>query len=348
MQVWDAGTEARGAWEAFVLREKTGSFLQSWEWGAFQEAAGFRVRRHVVSDDAAAGSIHGVCLCVERPLPLGQRYLYAPWGPVVSGGDVARARELFQLFRQAVIHDEHRLPVYVRIEPRLADDSPHEAALEETGFILLRRGVQPQDTLLLDLTMSEDDLLKQMQPKTRYNIRLASRHGVSVEERTTVQGVATFLALAHEVQKRGHFRYHPDAYYETMFRTLARSGMFHLLVAVHKGLTLAAALLIRYGTTVTYAHGASSGKRPHVMASYLLHWEAIKWAQRQGAETYDFFGVAPPAGGGVAHHPWTGVSRFKRGFGGREAHYLGIADAVLDPLRYRLYMLGRGFRGLLH
>jgi lipid II:glycine glycyltransferase (peptidoglycan interpeptide bridge formation enzyme) len=347
VHVTDADDARREEWDAFVARVPTGSFLQSWQWGVFQEAAGFPVRRLMATEGNAHSDIRGTCLLIERPLPLGQRFFYAPWGPVFSKQalESADATNILHLLRQGMGGNASVPPVFLRIEPRLAPDAATHAVIEGAGFTPLRRGVQPTTTLVIDLTKSEDELLREMHPKTRYNIRLAMRHGVTVDDRTTADGLHLFLALAREVERRGTFRYHPDAYYEAMLRTLNHGDMFRVLVASHKGLPLAAALFITFGGTVTYAHGASSAKRPHVMASTLLYWDAIRRAKSCGVGRYDFFGIAPSRN---PQHPWAGMTRFKRGFGGKEERTLGIADAVLDPVRYRFYTIARGLRGFLH
>jgi lipid II:glycine glycyltransferase (peptidoglycan interpeptide bridge formation enzyme) len=68
-------------------------------------------------------------------------------------------------------------------------------------------------------------------------------------------------------------------------------------------------------------------------------------SKAEGATTYDFFGVAATE---HPKHPWAGITRFKRGFGGRAERYIGSADAVFDPVRYRLLTIARGMRHLIH
>jgi lipid II:glycine glycyltransferase (peptidoglycan interpeptide bridge formation enzyme) len=352
LTVTSADANRRAVWDAFVAASPTGSFLQSWRWGEFQEAAGFSVRRVLIGEHPETP--HAACLLIERPLPFGERSVYAPWGPVLAGGS-HRWEETLRTLRTWAA--EHLHPVYIRVEPKIPPTDHHRAALEDAGFVLLDRAVQPMNTRILDVRHSEDDLLRQMHSKTRYNIRVAIRHGVRVEDRSSPEGIRTFLALAREVEGRGQFRYHPASYYETMLRVLTAGDMFHLLVAVHNGVPLAAAIFTTFGGTFTYAHGASTSRKAHVMASHLLHWEAIRRARACGAKYYDFFGIAPARittrslGGGPAgdaRHPWAGITRFKKGFGGTEEHYLGIADTVLDPVKYRVYTVARGLRSLLH
>lgn len=349
LTVIDADASRHETWDRLVAASSSGSFLQSWQWGAFQEVAGFPIRRLLFIDTLFPETIRAVCLLVAHPLPLGASSLYAPWGPVIAEHSEeqhqtsARLREVLTAL-QGVVKNVPEPPVYLRVEPKLRAHPAISAALADTGFSFLGRGVQPQQTLVINLLQNEDDLLRGMHQKTRYNIRIAVRHGVTVEEHTNQQGLTIFLQLAVDVEKRGRFRYHPQSYYEAMVRTLDR-GMLRIFVATHHGVPLAAGIFLRFGTTLTYAHGASSLGRSHVMAPTLLHWEAMLRAKASGATLYDFFGIASSRS---SQHSWEGITRFKRGFGGLEETYLGIADTIVDPVRYRLYTIARGMRDLIH
>lgn len=345
MRVLEATVEDSAPWDAFVRSSPTGSFLQSWAWGEFQRAAGFTVTRLAVSGpgDTSAGvsaPLRAVCLLVCRPLPFNRSFLYAPWGPALASADLsADGGAALRAIAAAV---RERLPstgVFARIEPRFPPTPEAHALLREAGFTAPGRSIQPRDTLIINLLPSEDELLRRMHPKTRYNLRLARRHGVVVEERNNDVGLKAFLAFARDAERRGAFRYHHEAYYRAMLATLAPAGLLTILLARYRGTVVAAHLLVHFGETVTYAHGASSTQHRSVMAPYLLQWEGILRARAQGAKRYDLFGIAPK--GSSVTHPWSGITRFKRGFGGAEEHTLGAMDLVADPTWYRLYEVGR-------
>lgn len=364
MHVAEASDNQRDAWDAFVQQSPAGSFLQSWSWGEFQRAAGFPITRLVVCDSqpetpkrpVALGALRAhnaelvaACLLVQRPLPLKHIFWYAPWGPVLPSESTLPAADgpgtILKLFTGTLRERMAKRAVFVRVEPRLSDSMRATALLSASGYMLTGKGIQPKDSLILDLAQSEDDLLRGMHPKARYNIRVARRHGVEVISRTDAEGLRMFLVLAREVERRGEFHYHPESYYAAMLRTLAPSGMLEILVALYRGAPLAAHLLVRFGNTVTYAHGASSALRRQVMAPHLLQWEGILRAKAAGATRYDFFGIAPP--GAPTTHPWYGITRFKTGFGGAEEHFIGAADLIGDAALYRAYEVGRSLRALL-
>lgn len=346
MLVTEAAESFRGEWNAFVQASPQGSFLQSWAWGEFQLSAGFPVLRLLARADTGT-EIEAVGLWARRSLPLRRFFLAAPWGPVFAPAERRSLAtvDVLQGFAGALREALGSGGVFARIEPRLEAAAAVQRELQAAAFVPGARSIQPRSTRVVDLEKSEDDLLRSMHPKTRYNIRLARRHHVVVDDETFENGLRHFLNFARETERKGTFHYHADEYYRVMLKTLAPIRMVQILVARHEGLPLTAHLLVRYGDTVTYAHGASGSPHKHVMAPYLLQWEGMLRAKAQGAKRYDFFGIAPPHSS--ATHAWAGVTRFKAGFGGTEEHYVGAADLVTDPTFYRLYEAGRSLRSLL-
>lgn len=337
MQCFVVDESARDEWNSFVSAHATGSFLQSWEWGDFQRAAGFPVKRFVVRNN---GDVAATALFISRPLSLGLRYVYAPYGPVIQDGCVPK--DVYTCLRDAVVSSRRATPVFIRIEPKAPLHST-ERSLRASGFKVKEFGIQPKETVMLDLRKHEDEILAGCKQKTRYNIRLAVRRGVTVREDTSKEGLNIFLRLAKEVEGQGIFHYHPPSYYEHMLKTLG-SRMLSIFIAEHEGEALAAGLFMKYGNTMTYAHGASTRVKNEMMAPYALHWHAVKMAKERGCAAYDFFGVAPAE---LSHHPWAGISRFKRGFGGAEYSFSGVADMILERAWYELFAIGRALRGII-
>ena len=312
--------------------------------------AGF-IGRHLVTRLVARSTptsqdLSAVCLLVYRPVPFQRGYLAAPWGPVFSSTDegASAVNSALRALTERLRAGSGRA-IFVRIEPRAPATAAWKNLFLSQGYVVGSRNIQPKDTRVIDLTKTEDDLLRAMHPKTRYNIRVARRHGVQVEERTNPGGLKTFLTLAQETERRGRFHYHPKRHYEAMLDVLGPARLLHILIASYRGIPLAVHLLVRFGSIMTYAHGASSEQRKSVMAPHLLHWEGMLRAKAQGVARFDLFGIAQPEA--PASHPWFGISRFKEGFGGAEEHYIGASDLVCDTALYRAYEIGRGLRGLL-
>jgi len=304
-------------WNQFVLEHgpRSGRFLQSWEWGEFQKAVGSIVRRQefVQEDD----QVIGLAQWIDRKLPGVGTYAYCPKGPVLKYGIDLRQESLGES------------AVFLRIEPeRDVDVTDAKKSIE----------LSPAHTLVTDLSQSEEQILKAMHPKTRYNIRVAQKHGVQVD----LQEVDFEKAwnVFEQTSARDQFRLHPKPYYMKMIEELSgHSCRAFLATATYNQSVLAANLMVDFGDTRTYLHGASSNEHRNLMAPYVLHWELMMDAKENGKSFYDWWGVAPKDAG--SDHPWAGISRFKRGFGGMELSSPGTYDMILKPTHYRVYQLLR-------
>ncbi|HSI20140.1 MAG TPA: peptidoglycan bridge formation glycyltransferase FemA/FemB family protein [Verrucomicrobiae bacterium] len=228
---------------------------------------------------------------------------------------------------------------FIRLEP-LAE---LPASLSKFGRVRATDSVQPKQTLVVDLSRTEEEVLAGMKSKHRYNIRLAERHGVTVElfHEEAPQHYDRFWKLLTETATRHTFRTHKEEYYRHMVATLAPHGKAHLAFARIGDQDLAALLLITHEETATYLHGASTDARKEVMAPFLLHWQTMQWAKHHGFVSYDMWGtnaVQTEEGWAPrANHPSAGTTRFKLGFGGEVIQYPGAFDLVLKPIPYTLY-----------
>lgn len=349
-------------WSAF-----SGGFLQSWEWAEVQQRLGAKTWQLVLEADKPLNQLFGlqanaVALVIKRPLPFGRSWLYVPRGPVVYWDIGSAPSEWFLLREKLAEIAEQERAIFIRIDPAWPEESwgAEVANLRKQGWKKSEREVQPKNTLVLELKKkSEEELLSAMHPKTRYNIRLAERKGVTVRFSSEVTDVDHFLRLSHDVSDRSQFSYHPDEYYRTILEVLGKKdeGDFlaelnkktraraEVALAEYEGEVLAAHIVISFHDTTTYAHGASSSKLRELMAPHLLQWETIKRAKADGQYYYDFFGIAPE--GAEKDHPWAGITRFKLGFGGERVDYIGAYDLVIHPGMYHLSNAARRLKSLL-
>lgn len=304
------------SWNQFVLEHgpMSGRFLQSWEWGEFQRAAGEHVRREEFSEH---GTCVGVAQWLDRRALDVVRYAYCPKGPVFRKGEGGRGLRGL------------KGEMFLRIEP----DESSLLSLCEKSIDL-----SPAHTRITDLCATKDELLAAMHPKTRYNIRVAQKHGVVVDLAQTDFNAVWNLFEA--TSSRGAFRLHSKVYYRQMVELLKDGACrAFLATAFHSDKILAANIMVDFGDTRTYLHGASSNEHRSLMAPYVLHWELLRDAKERGLAFYDWWGVAPV--NALEDHPWSGISRFKRGFPGVEYVSPGTHDLILKPFAYDLYQLGR-------
>ena len=216
------------------------------------------------------------------------------------------------------------------------------------GFEASPQSIQPRRTILVDLQDDADALLKRMKQKTRYNIRLAGRKGVTVRAGGEAD-LPEFYDLMETTAERDGFGIHSRAYYDTGHRLFVPQGRGCLLLAEHEGRLLAGLVVLAMGDTACYMYGASSSEGRNLMPTYLLQWESMLWAKEQGCLTYDLWGV-PDEDEDTLEAEFTersdglwGVYRFKRGFGGRLVRTVGAWDLVYAPLRYRSYNMALGW-----
>ena len=207
--------------------------------------------------------------------------------------------------------------------------------------------ILPSDTLFIDLSQTEEELLRQMRAKTRYNIRLSYRRGVRIRK-ASFNELDTWYKLYKETCKRNKIHLHDFEYFKTVLGTGADDCLspaeVELLFAEKNRQPLAAMFLSYSGQRATYLYGASSSAKRNHMATYALQWDAIRRAKGKGYKEYDMFGVAPHPNPG---HPLYGLHRFKTGFGGHIYHRLGCWDYPFDAEKYEMFlsaeMNGQGY-----
>ncbi len=314
------------SWDAFVKQHgpRSGRFLQSWQWGEFQKTLGRHVDRIYIDQD---GDLAGVAQSIRTFLPIFGCYDYVPRGPIVKSS-MHLADTMKKISGECL---------FVRFDA-LSDTTESLAELHLHKSI----DVQPAHTVINKLEVSEEELLKHMHSKTRYNIGLAEKKNLDI--RMSDVSLDQVWSLFSQTSKRGAFRLHEHTYYETMLTVLAHtSPRVFLAAAFYEDQPVAATIMLDFGETRTYLHGASAHEHRTLMAPSLLHWELMKDAKRNGLKAYDWWGVSPPL---EEQHPWAGISRFKRGFGGEEVEYPGTYDLVSKPVGYWIYQMVRKIRRL--
>ncbi len=264
---------AGAAWEQLVAASPEGGAFQSLHWARFKRRQGCRVLALAVIDGAA---LVGGVLCYAAPAASGSSLFFAPEGPILPWADEERARRALGLLlppleQAAAAHDA----VGLRVEPRLSGPRPRTLRL----FRRAPSDVVPRETLYLDLTPRPDAILAAMHPKTRYNIRLAARHGVHVREDRTVAAVAPLHGLLCEAAARDGFFVEPRSTFDALVESLGPAGIGRVLLAERDGEALGALFLLTYGGRATYLYGGVSGRQRHVMAGYALQWAAITAAR---------------------------------------------------------------------
>ena len=384
MQIIQFKENQKEVWNKFIAENSSESFLQAWEWGSFQESLGRKIWRmgivksqksKVKSLEISNSSLLGMILIVKYDLPFGQSYLYCPRGPVAKASSIKyQASSIFNFLSDEIkkIAKEEKA-MFLKIDPPAELDREIEAPplKKGTGGIFKKSSseIQPRDTLILDLTKSEEELLKEMKPKTRYNIRLAERKGVKVinpkSQIPNPKYFNEFWRLINETSERDKFASHNKDYYWKMLKSLnffqdgkqdsKQKLQAKLYLAEYENKTIAANIVLSFGDFCVYLHGASSSKYRNVMAPYLLQWMQILGAKKTGCKSYDFWGIDsskfqipnPKSQINSKFNDWSGITRFKKGFGGQERNYVGAYDLVFNWEKYYMYKFFRRIKTTL-
>ncbi|MBI5411770.1 peptidoglycan bridge formation glycyltransferase FemA/FemB family protein [Candidatus Peregrinibacteria bacterium] len=305
-------------------------------WQQFQQAIGRKATFLYDNPD----EIHSSALVITHCLPGGFTWCEVPRGPLFEAD---RLEALEKLLETIEAYGRKEGALFIRYSPYNLLNVPDSRRIAYDH--------QPQTSLVLDLTLSEDQLLAQMKPKGRYNIRLAEKSGVTVAPSSDV---AAFHRLLCGTGARDEFGIHPQAYYEKMLKTfndvpegediyprLQERGHAQLLLATHEGCVIAGGLFIYLDDWGIYYYGASDYSRRDLMTPYLVQWTAIREAKKRGCRHYDFLGIAPED---AVNHPWAGVTEFKKKFGGTIVNYEQTQEVPLKKAFYLGYRLYKKFR----
>ena len=316
-------------WNDFLSRHPDSHLLQTAAWGMLKSEFGWQAA-HVLAGDCGAQVLF-------RKLPLGFTLAYIPKGPVGSP-DCWKS-----LWGEVDALCRRKRAVFLKVESDQWEgetDSLWGGKLPP-GFRLSPHEIQPRRTLVVDISLPDDDVLSRMKQKTRYNIRLAARKGVTVRQSDDVEA---FHALMQVTGERDAFGVHTLAYYRRAMDLFAAQGEVALLLAEFEGEPLAGVMVFAHGARAWYFYGASSNAQRQRMPTYLLQWEAMRWAKERGCCEYDLWGV-PDADEDTLetefmqrHDGLWGVYRFKRGFGGQLRRAAPAWDRVYIPWAYRLYL----------
>lgn len=334
-RVIDASEAER--YDAYIAQAPKGNILQSYGWGQVKARTGWRPLYMVVEDGSR---IVAAALFLKRSLPVGGKcILYSPRGPVFDLNNF----QLFDYFLDQVrwLGRQQRAILW-KIDPDVPS-SNHELtaylkshgfrpAASDSGF----EGTQPRYVFRLDISPSPDQLLASFHPKTRYNIRLSQRRGVTVRQDCTNQDLKTFYTILTETAERDGFLIRGASYFEAIWEELGSRDQARLFLAEYQDKPIAGALAFTIGDKAWYIYGASLSQHRNVMPNHLVQWTVINWAKERGCVMYDFRGV-PVADPG---HPLYGLYRFKKGFNGDYTEFVGEYDLVLSPAWYAMWQVG--------
>jgi lipid II:glycine glycyltransferase (peptidoglycan interpeptide bridge formation enzyme) len=297
--------ETQIQWDGEIL-ERGGHPLQLWGWGEVKAKHNWRVKRLFV---LSGEEIIGCAQLLIRTLPPPFKALvYVPRGPVCE----EREREMV-LEALAAYTKETCGAVAITIEPDWEVMPDIDGWREATNTILIPR------TLILDLHLSEDELLADMTKKTRQYIRKSAGEAIEIRQVKGGEELDGCLDIYKQTAQRAGFGIHEDQYYYDIFHKLGdHSPVF---AAFQDGKPIAFLWLAISQRTAFELYGGMDDEGQRLRANYALKWHAIQTIKKWGIDLYDFNGLLND-----------GVSTFKQGFAGHETMLAGTFDKPLSPL----------------
>lgn len=318
--------------------------LQSWEWGEFREKTGVKViRRGLLKDN---NIVDGFSLTIHKVPKVNFTIGYLPKGNKPT-------KEILEELKRI---GKQEKCIFIQLEPNLKQEEILNFKFQKLNS--LKPSFHPlftKFTFVLDISKPEEELLKNMHSKTRYNIRVAQKHHVKVSENDSDQAFKRYLELTEETTTRQKFYAHTPTYHKTMWSVLrAQSAKLnsndlnkltaHLLTAEFEKKILTTWILFVFHDTLYYPYGASSSENRNVMASNLIMWEAIKFGKKLGLRKFDMWGALGENPN--PKDPWIGFHKFKQGYGATLTEFVGSYDLVINPTMYQMYKLGDKLRWL--
>lgn len=326
--------DKKNEWEKFVLSQNPKSFLQSWNWGETNKLTGnsvfrlgFFIGTHLV----------GVAQVIEEKARRGPHFLI-PGGPLIDWDNKSMIKFALQSIKELA---KKKKVWFVRIRPDLYDTSENQKLLGKLGFLSSPMHLHAENTWVLDVTPSEEEILKNMRKTTRYLVRQSLTKGLKIETYTDPSKTDILRKLQEETIKRHKFVGFSEKLFRAQLETFGQEGQAVLFVCKKGREALAAAIIIFYGKYAYYHHSGSTSKHKNLPFSYFLQWQVILQAKSRGLQGYNFWGIAPNDN---PEHRFAGVTVFKKGFGGERIDWLHAQDLPISPLYRLTYFFETGRR----
>ena len=324
----------------FLENHERCNFQQSLEWARVKTSW----KREVILAEDENKKIIGSLMVWVRKIPIFGNIMYSARGPVC---DIHDMEVLQQLTEGAKELAKKYNAIVLRIEPDIkSDDEDFKNIMLQLGFSIkddaknFREEIQPRYVFRLDTKgKTEDEIFKAFHQKTRDNVRLATKKGVTIKDGTK-EDLKDFHKIMVTTGIRDGFITRPLEYFEKMYDELGPEHM-KVLLAYYEGKPIAGVIPIMYGNKTWYLYGASSNEHRNLMPNYLLQWEMIKIALNRKSDIYDLRGVP-----GIADNS-NGLYRMKKGFGAEYTEFVGEVYMPYKPLMYNLYKFSeKAFRNI--
>lgn len=327
-------------WQEAENKFSPHTFLQSWEWSLSQEALGQKTfHLGIFDNDELIGLAFIYLIKAKRG-----SFIFCPHGPII---DWNKADEIMPALLDYLIKlGRGEKADFIRLSPLAPNTEKIKNVFSKLKFRPAPvHMMHPELSWMLDLAQTEEKILSAMEKRTRYSIRKAEKDGVEVVSSTDQNDLNKFYEIYKQTADRQGFVPYTKDYLNKELQSFLQNNKIKIYFAYYQKELIATAMIVYANSSAFYHHGASIRKYSNITASELLQWTAIKEVKRDGLAYYNFWGIVNEK---EKKHPWAGLSKFKKGFGGFEEEYLHAQDYVLSKkywLNYLIEMIRKIKRG---
>ncbi len=275
--------------------------------------------------------LEGVCLLIVENAKRG-RHLIIPGGPVLNWTDKKLVNFFVQEIKSLAVREK---AWFIRVRPEISETSENRNFFMRLGFISAPMHLHAENTWILNIEKSEEQLLKGMRKTTRYLVKKSGTYGLISEESGNSDYAKSLFVLQKETMKRHRFIGFPQKLFETEIEVFSKDNQGSVFICKKGKEVLAAAIIIFYGDSAYYHFSGSVSEYAKIPFSYFLQWQIIRAAQKRGLKYYNFWGIAPVDN---PNHRFAGVTIFKTGFGGERIDWLHAHDLPVSPLYWTTYV----------
>lgn len=324
----------KNQWENFVTSNEESTFLQSWNWGEFNKNTGEKIWRIGIFEKS---NLIAAALIIKVNAKRGS-FLFVPQGMIIESGKwkVESGKLWNEFFDYLKNLGKEEGVGFVRVSPLLENTEDNYRIFKDAGFKNAPiHMMHPETTWFLDITKNEEEIFREMRKTHRNLIRRAEKEGVKIIQSADEKYLKEFYNIHKETVKRHRFIPFSYDYIKSEIDAFKKDDQISIFSAEYKGEIISSAVIVFYGNQAFYHHGASSSKYAKIPSSYLALWEAIKEAKKRDKKTFNFYGIVENKPG----HPWSGLSKFKIGFGGYKKELLHCQDLPLGKKYILTYIV---------
>lgn len=314
--------------DAFIERSAYGHFMQTSAWADLKTQFGWKHLGFYFVQDGET-KIGAFSVLIKQKL--GIKILYVPRGPVCDYNNTDHVQTCLAEIKK--LAQQHKA-FFIRISPKLLEPTPIIDMLKKQQFILSNKQLQTKETIRIDLTKETETLLASFHEKTRYNIRLAGKKGVTVTPLKTPAELDRYYAIMQSMAVRQYYTLQDKAYYQYIWEKLVPLGKAQIYLARSGETIIGGVVVFLSPDTAYYMYGAFDYEYRNLMGNYLVHWQIMQEAKAKDLSWYDLQGIPKIKD---ENHPAYGFYRFKKGFNGEEVEFIGEYDFSPIPFLYQLW-----------